>query len=100
MGKEYMKLTLLNSFTTMSGNRGKFGKTTYPEVKRDTILGSTVLKLKTGYAYMFQEDVIEDVWYSAPTWLVPTGMAFQFERGYRRTWYGKYVKESPNKDTK
>lgn len=87
-----MKLTLLNDFYALSGNEGKAGNSTYAEVINETILGSTVLKLKTGMAYMFESDVIDNIWTTKPTFGVPTGIIFEFEKGYKRNWYGRYYK--------
>jgi len=94
MNKEYIKLTLLNNFNTIIGDGGKSGTSKYWEVLNESVLGSMVIKSKSGVAYIFGKDVVDEVWTSSPTFLVPSGMMFKIEKDFKRTWYGRYFKEA------
>lgn len=89
---EYIKIWLLEDFTTMI-DYGTKGATHYWKLVKEYDNGDIVVERKhSGRALLWAKDVAKGERHTEPNLSLPLGMHLGIERGYKRNWYGKYVK--------
>lgn len=94
MRGEYFRIWTLEGFTVGSIDYGTKGTSHFWKLIKTYDNGDVIVERKGKRALLWNKDILAGARHTGPNWSYPLGLHFGIERGYTRTWYGKYRKET------